>query len=240
MPWIAGAAIAAALASIGSTVTTSMSQSAIRKKQQAVQNAEMARQADIDRRRDAVVTTSVPDYSKEKQETAQQSIADQIAQYMTPQGDTSTEYLAANPGAPKEITDSMGRQLLGALEKGRGYAKDLSKVSSYGRLGFNNKLRLNRLGENVNMLNSEAARSSGILPMELQGAYNAGADMQGMSTALNGVAGLANAAAGYGIMTRVPSAGLTGGVPGGATLNQPPLITGKPLAKINVSPIKLS
>jgi hypothetical protein len=216
-----------------------MSQSAIRKKQKAAQNAEAARQASIDRRRDAAVTTAVPDYNLENQDKTQQSMAEQIAQYMAPPENTSTEYLAANPGAPKEVTDSMARQLVGALDKGRSYAKDLSQVSSYGRLGFNNKLRLNRLGENVNMLNNEASRSSGILPMELEGAYGAGVGAQNAASIFGGVSGLANAAAAYSILS--PKAAAPGVTQlGGATLNPTQQIAAKTLPKINVSPIRLS
>lgn len=235
-PWLIAAAVASAAASVGGTAASMMSQSAIRKKQQAAQNAEAARQMEIDRRRNAAVTTAVPDYNLENQEKAQQSMAEQIAQYMAPQENTSTEYLARNPGAPKEITDSMSRQLVGALQKGRDYAKDLSQVSSYGRLGFNNKLRLNRLGENMNMLNKEGERSSGILPMELQGAYGAGVAGQNAASIFNGIGGLANAAAAYSIMS--PKA--PGAVPAGTTLNQPQYLAAKTLPKINVAPLRLN
>jgi type II secretory pathway pseudopilin PulG len=231
------AAIASAVASAGGTAASMMSQSAIRSKQKAAQNAETARQAEIDRRRNAAVTTAVPEYNLENQEKKQQSMAEQIAQYVAPQENTSTQYLAANPGAPKEVTDSMSRQLVGALEKGRNYAKDLSQVSSYGRLGFNNKLNLNRLGENMTRLNSESARSSGILPMELEGAYGAGVGAQNAASIFNGIGGLANAAAAYSIMSpKLPGATQLGGT----TLNQPQYLAAKTLPKITATPLKLN
>ena len=234
---LVAAAIASAVASAGGTAASMISQSQIRKKQESVQNSETARQADIDRRRNAAVTTAIPEYNKENQEGQQKSMAEQLTQYMTPQVDTNTEYLAANPGAPKEVKDSMARQLVGALQKGRDYAKDLSQVSSYGRLNFGNKLRMNRLGENMAMFNSESARSSNILPMELQGAYNAGTGAQNAASVFNGVAGLANAAASYGLMSKIPTGAAAAGGP--AVLNQPLYLAGGQLPKVNVSPIRL-
>lgn len=199
--WLIAAAVASAVASAGGTAASMSAQSAIRRKQAAARNAEAARQADIDRRRQAAVKNAVPEYNRDNQETKQQSMAEQLAQYMAPTVDTSTEYLAQNPGAPKEIQDSMARQLVGALQKGKDYAKDLSHVSSYGRLNLNNKLLMNRFGEEVNRLNSESARSTGILPAELQGAYNAGVGGNTAASIFNGLGGLANAAAAYSIMS---------------------------------------
>lgn len=234
--FLAAAAVLSALASLGGTAASMGAQSSIRKKQSAARVAEAARQADIERRRQAAMDAAVPEYSREKQEERQQSLADQITQYLTPNVDTTTQYVAQNPGAPKEVTDSMSRQLVSALEKGRNYAKNLAGVSSYGRLNFANKVGMNRLGENINRLNTESERSTNILPIEMQGAYGAGVGAQNMATILNGVAGLANAATSYSLMSRaMPPAPDTGRV----VLNQPELLkTGlniKPISPINLS-----
>lgn len=195
------AAVASMLASAGGTVAQMGAQSKIRKQQGAAQQAEAARQRDIDRRRDLEMQQALPEHTVEKQGEKQDSIANQLTQYMTPTVDTSTEYLA-DSGAPQEVKDAMSRQLVGALAKGKDYAKNMANVSSYSRLNLDNKLGMNRLGERVGMLNQESQRSSGILPMELDDANLAGVGLNTAATAMNGVGGIADAVMGYKLMTK--------------------------------------
>jgi hypothetical protein len=210
--WLIAAAVASAAASAGGTAASMIGQAAVKKKQKAAQNAERARTLATDRQREATVAAAVPQYDRGAQEGQQKSVADQLEQYLAPPPqDTSQEYVAQNPGAPTEVKDSMARQLAGALATGKGYARDLAKVSSYGRLGFDNTLRMNRLGEAVKALNTEQGRSTGLLGTELEGAYGAGVGANNMAGILSGVAGLANAGVGYGVMSKLGGAGQVAG-----------------------------
>jgi hypothetical protein len=200
--WLAAAAAVSAAASVGGTAASMVSQNAIKQKQAAAQNAERVRQAQIDQQRTAAVNTAVPTFDKGSQVKQQQSLADQVQQYLTPSdATTGSEYVAQNPGAPKEVTDSMSRQLAGALATGKDYAKNLANVSSYGRMGFDNNLALNRLGQTVQQLNGMSSRSTGVLGTELQGAAGAGVAGNNMAAILQGVGGIADAGVGYGLLT---------------------------------------
>ncbi|SCX58910.1 hypothetical protein [Nitrosospira sp. Nsp1] len=207
-PWLVAAAVASALASAGGTIASSQAQSAVRKKQATAQNMEAARQRDIDRRRDIEMQNATPEYTPQQQDEKQQGLADQLQQYMTPTTNTATEYMADNSSVPREIKDSMSQQMVGALQKGKDYAKNMAQVSSLGRLNLDNKLSMNRLGERVGMLNNESARSSGIFPMELDDANYAGVGGTNAAGVLNGIGGIADAIGKYSILT----GGLGGGV----------------------------
>ncbi|SOD42595.1 hypothetical protein [Nitrosovibrio sp. Nv4] len=221
-PWLVAAAVASALASAGGTVAQMSAQSSIRNKQKTAQNAEAARQRDIDRRRDAEMQKVLPKHEVESQQEKQQGIADELYKYMTPTVDTSTEYMADNTNAPQIIKDTMQQQLVGALQKGKNYARNLSQVSSLGRLNLDNKLGMNRLGERVGMLNNESARSSGILPLELDDANLAGVGAKNAAGVLNGVGGIADAIGQYQILDK-------GGIKNALGLGAKPAAKGSPL-----------
>lgn len=206
-PWLIAAAVASAAASAGGTAASMAGQASIRKKQAAQRNAERARTLATDKQREATIAAAVPKYDRPSQETQQAGLADQLEQYLAAPPPPVNEYVAQNPGAPTEVTDSMARQLAGALATGKGYAKDLAKVSSFGRLGLDNKLAMNRLAEQVGMLNNQQARSTGILGTELEGAYGAGVGANNMAGLLSGVSDIANAGVGYGIMSRIGAPG---------------------------------
>lgn len=106
--FLIAAAIASALASAGGTVASMSAQNAIKKKQAAARTAEAAHQRDIDRRRDIEMQRALPEHTVENQQEKQQSLADQLTQYMTPEN-TATEYMAGDTSAPREIKDSMSR-----------------------------------------------------------------------------------------------------------------------------------
>ncbi|SEO84943.1 hypothetical protein [Nitrosovibrio sp. Nv6] len=221
-PFLIAAAVASALASAGGTIASMSAQSSIRKKQAAARNAEAVRQRDIDRRRDIEMQKALPEHDVQSQEEKQQGIADELYKYMTPTVDTSTEYMADNMNAPQIIKDTMQRQLVGALQKGKNYARNLSQVSSLGRLNLDNKLGMNRLGERVGMLNNESARSSGILPMELDDANLAGLGAENAAGILNGVGGIADAIGQYQILDK-------GGIKNALGLGAKPTAKGSPL-----------
>jgi len=210
--FLIAAAIASAMASVGGTVANMSAQSSIRKKQATAQAAEAARQHDIDQRRAAEINKATPQFTPQVQEQKQKSLADQLTQYMTPTTNTATEYLA-DGSTPQEVRDSMSRQLVGALQQGKDYAQNMAQVSSLGRLNLDNKIGLNRLGENVGLLNSESARSTGILPMELDDANLAGVPGYTAGAALNGIGSIADAVAKANIVHRGGLDGLFGSSP---------------------------
>ena len=96
----------------------------------------------------------------------------------------------------------MNRQLVGALQKGKDYAKNLADPSPYKTLNLDNRLDLNRLGERIGMLNQESARSSDILPLELNDANVAGVPGYSAAGFLNGVGGIADAVTQANILQR--------------------------------------
>ena len=74
----------------------------------------------------------------EQQQEAQKADTAQLTQDFTPAGAGMTEasYASANPGAPKEIGESMAASLASALNKGKAYAKTTAAMSALNRGGL--------------------------------------------------------------------------------------------------------
>jgi len=157
--------------------------------QRQAREAEAARQAALDQQRNAAVQQAAAKFTPQAQQQQQQDLAGRLTTFLSPEQRTNqgADYLPSNPGAPKEIQDSLANRLSDALTKGKDYAKNLAGVSSFGRLGFDNSVALNRLGENVGQLNSNSANSSAVLPYELQNAQRAGAGYRTAADIANGV-----------------------------------------------------
>lgn len=166
--------IITALASLAvGTVMRNQAAQKVRRESEGRVNAEAMRQRGIDQERTAALDRALPQFGREAQEERQGDIAQQMEQYLMPAGPGDGEYQAAS-GAPKEIKDRQARVLHEALLKGKDYAKNLAQVSSFGRASFENSADMNRTGEKVGDLNTRSARSSAILPLELQAAQSAG------------------------------------------------------------------
>lgn len=206
---LALAAVSAA-ASIGGTIAQQASQAAIRKKQKQAQFAEMARQSQLDKKKQAEIDAALPEFGKEKHEESREEIASELEASFQPTVDTQTEYAAGDRTLPTFVKDAQQSGLADTIRKGQQYAKNRAELSSYGQKDLFHKFDLNRLGERVGDLNTTSRRSSDALQLELSSAYDAGDTGRTASTVLQGVSGLADAVNSYQLFNRglgVPKGG---------------------------------
>lgn len=205
---------------LAGTYARKKSQEDIEGQQRRVLEAERQRQGMLEEQRANAVAQALPQFTKPAQEAEQQSIAQRVQQYLDPQVQTTAttgDYSSAtNPGAPKEIKDREAAAHDAAMRKGRDYASRLSDLSSINLLNFNSGVGLNRLGEKTGNLMTSAARSSQILPFELNSTYLAGQRNATLADTLNGAGSIA---AMYGMSG--PSAPAAG-TPGGTGITIPP------------------
>lgn len=199
----------------------------IKKEQRGRVNAETMRQRRINEEREAAIDSALPRFGRQEQEAQQADIAQKLSNYITPTERPASEgEYVGSPGEPVEIKERGARVLHDALVKGKDYAKNLARVSSYGRLGFDNSRGMNRLGENVGRLNTTSARSEAILPLELQAALSAGDDKAALADiagAIGTIAGMYYAGGGGAASTvsSAPAGGAAGGTGVTATASSP-------------------
>jgi hypothetical protein len=187
--------IASALASAYSTQQQASATRKIQSQQAAAAQAERIRQSAIDDERAAAVAAKTPDFTPEKQNEEQSTIAGNLEKYLAPTNQRTAaeaEYAnASNPGAPKEVNDNRARSLSVALQKGQDYAKNLASVSALKNLNFGNAISIGRLGTTVGELNKQSARSAELLPNELKAAEAAGNAGMTRASAAQGLASIA-------------------------------------------------
>jgi hypothetical protein len=191
------AAMIAAALMAAATYQKKQANKKIESRQREMTNNEIARQDAHDRERQAAMAATQPAFDRSAQEAEQQSIAQKLAQVLTPTelpGAESGEYINAT-GEPQEIKDRMAAAQAESLKKGQDYAGKLANLSSYRLLNFGNALKLNRLGEDVGRINSAALRSSEILPMELQDAQRFGAGASTRADLFDGLGSIASSSA---------------------------------------------
>jgi multidrug efflux pump subunit AcrA (membrane-fusion protein) len=184
--------VAAAMAAYG-THQQAQAQDETQQRQAQLYSAERMRQNDIDAQRSQAVAQQQLKLSRESQDKGQQSIAQQMEQYLTPQSRPApiNEYTPDNPGEPQEVKDRTDAAKADALAKGQSYASRLAQLSSMKMLNFNNATSMNRLGENVGILGTAAQRSAGMLPMELNFSPQAGRAAQLRGDLANGGSSIA-------------------------------------------------
>jgi len=153
-------------------------------RQQGEQQAQYARQ---NAARVAQTTESVQKANSQDQAPAVQQ---QVERQITPTaGVSEASYAAANPGAPKEVSDAYARAIGDAMAKGKNYAKSQSKLSAIGRQNQNASTALSRGATDIGTTNNFAQGSGTVAQQDL----NAIRPNQGTGVAadlLNGAGGI--------------------------------------------------
>lgn len=210
-PFTIAAAISALMAAYG-TYQKYQAAKSVRTTQDNYMNAEMARQRGFDEQRSAAMAAATPKFDPATQQQQQQSIAQKMQAQLTPQGSANDgSYVAQNPGAPQEIADKKQAVMDDASRKGVDYARRLGDMSAYKLLNFGNATTLNRLGENVGLINSNALRSADIIPLEMQQSQRAGAGHETRADIANGIGSIASLYAIGASRTPPPSSDMGGG-----------------------------
>lgn len=153
-------------------------------RQQGEAQAQYARQnaARVAQTTDAVKQQNNPAQAPELEAKVEQ-------QLMPAAGVSEASYMAANPGAPKEVSDAYARAIGDAMAKGKGYAKSQSKLSAIGQANANTGTALSRGATDIGVTNNFAGGSGQVAQQNL----NAIQPNQGMGVAsdlLNGAGGI--------------------------------------------------
>ena len=103
-------------------------------------------------------------------------------------------------GAPKVVRSTIAKALTDALDTGRRRGKAQGALASFGDLAFDNNIDLTRSGRQQATLGGFSRGSSNILPLELVGADQEGADQRSFGQLLSSAGQLAGLAgfAGFG------------------------------------------
>jgi hypothetical protein len=155
--------------------------------------------------------------TRDAQEASRSNLADK--RNSTIQGNISQDgsYDIPTAGsAPSVIKTQLAKRISDALAAGRDRGSALAKLGSWNDLNFENGVNLTNSGSNINQLGNFATGSAGVVPLELQGANNAGAGF-GLAGDILGVGGQFGAAYGaqnptswndiFGAKTQGPSYG---------------------------------
>lgn len=186
--------IAAMVSMALGTVGTMSANRSVQKRQDGAMQAERLRQRRIDEERQAAIDANLPKFNAEQQTQDRGDIAGRLEAFLQPEGmaGATGEYLPMNPGAPKEVQDSLASRLAESLSKGRRYATDLSRMSAFGGQALGNNITLGRLGQTTGMLGNDSVQSNNVLGIELNGAQRAGHGARTVADIANGVGSIAS------------------------------------------------
>jgi hypothetical protein len=107
---------------------------------------------------------------------------------------TAASAIALPGSAPKVVSENLGKQLSNAIGEGKSYAQRLGALGAFNEAQFGNNQALARGAQDTSRLANFSAGSSGILPLELNTANQAGAKTSQIADML----GAAGSAAGMG------------------------------------------
>lgn len=147
-------------------------------------------QANYARQNAARVAQTTESVKQANTEDQRPQVAAQLEQQLTPAaGVDNGSYAAANPGAPKEVSDAYARAIGDAMAKGKNYAKTQSKLSAVGKMNTDAGTALSRGATDIGVTNNFAGGSGAVAQQDL----NAIQPNQGMGIAsdlLNGAGGI--------------------------------------------------
>lgn len=130
-------------------------------------------QAGIARQNAARVNQTTQQIAPEQQQEAQKEDTAKLTADFTPAaaGATEASYASANPGAPKEIGESMAASLASALAKGKAYAKTTAAMSALNRGGLRTNIALGRSGQDIATNNNFAQGAGRVADQDMSAIY---------------------------------------------------------------------
>ena len=154
----------------------------------SAQQAESMRQQRFDKDRMALIDATIPDYTADKRDAQVAGKTAEREAMLLPSTDSIGAIQPYNDSAPIEVKSDLANAMLSALGKGKNYAKTLSKLGSYGAVGQDNGIALNRTGQQLGVINNAAAGSQGIYAgAEIPAARGAGNASQQASDIFSGL-----------------------------------------------------
>lgn len=183
----------------------------IRNRTIARQNQEGETQMSIARQNAARVAQTAQEVGANQTAAKQAADSDALAKEFTPAGAGMTEasYAPANPGAPKEISDTMAQAIGAALAKGKAYAKSKAGISAVGKGGLDQGIAIGRSATDIGLNNNAAQGSWNVMNQDL-GAIHPNSTAMALGDAANGIGGLFATAGMRGLAK--PKSVLPGGV----------------------------
>lgn len=130
-------------------------------------------QAAIARQNAARVAQTTTQLAAPQQQENQQADTAQLTQEFTPTsaGLSEASYQTANPGAPKEIGESMAASIARALDKGKAYAKTTAAMSALNRGALRSNIALGRSGSDIGINNNFAQGAGRVADQDMSAIY---------------------------------------------------------------------
>lgn len=182
---------------VASTAASAISSNQQAKARDRAQAAEVLRQQELQNKSidavQALQTEFEPEKQKRQLNAAEQARADDLERNVSG-GDTSPNDIGIVGSAPRIVKETAAKELSKGIGRGKDFARRLGVLGGFNDLSFDNKLLLQRLGEQQGNLARESAGSSAILPLELQKANAAGNTAAGIGDILGGLGSAANLA----------------------------------------------
>ena len=158
--------------------------------------AEGQRQKEFADRKMAIVNAESQDYTPEKRAQQLQDETAQREQMLAASTDKIGAIQPYNDAAPTQVKSDLANAMLTAMSKGKDYSKTLAKLGSFGALGQNNSIGLNRSAQNIGVLDGFSQGSIGALQGELGAAQRAGQGAANNAGILGGLGSLGSVYAG--------------------------------------------
>ena len=169
------------LANQGMSVIARMqAEKALARERNAILEAEQRRQAAYQQQANAQIAQAMQRLTPAAMQQGQQAGADLRVQANeerarpAEEAIASGEYSGVSPDAPKVVKENAAREIAKSLQKGRDYSRTQSALGGFGDAQLGAQIGLNRTGQSLNQLSSFSRGSSGIVPLELEGAQGAG------------------------------------------------------------------
>jgi hypothetical protein len=178
----------------GSTLMSQRASGQVANARNSASAAEAARQQDLQRQSIANFDNTSAGFTRQAQDERLADVtADRgtsLAANIMPA--TSASAIALPGSAPKVVSDNLGKQLSNAIGEGKSYAQRLGSLGAFNEAQFGNNQALARGAQDTSRLANFSSGSSGILPLELNAANQAGAKTGMFADLLGAAGGVAN------------------------------------------------
>lgn len=173
----------------GGTLMRRREEEDMRDRQVQRQNQEADAQAEYSRRGVERVQQAAQEVAA--QPRAQEANTEQLAREFTPgkSGMDVASYATANPGAPKEISDTMAAAVGRALQKGKDYARSSAALSALNRGQLDQGIAIGRSASDIGLNNNAASGSWRVAQQDIN-AIRPNMNNMGLSDAASGIGGL--------------------------------------------------
>lgn len=163
----------------------------MRDRQMSRYNEEAGRQDEFSRQGLARVRQATEDLSAPKQKERDDAKAQELENKFAPAeaGASAASFEATNPGAPKEISDTMAAAVGRALAKGKSYAKSTAALSALNRGSLDSSIAIGRSAQDLGRIGNASQGSWNVMNQDIN-AIRPNTNSMALSDLSSGIGGM--------------------------------------------------